>query len=259
VLVSSAMATPRSARPASAAAASSRLRLRTPAHTTSWRQRWFRRRGAGIPSHASDAVVAARLGRTVTIATALITALVGITATVSAAYFTYKTSSQRLAAETEKSATEFLRQQRQAAYTAFAAEAQATADALAETMNLFPPIKSAPPTEEDFNGVYRDLSSHFGKLTAAQLNLELVASEDVCDAATSEQHALVHALQTHIEYAEWWYNIKHQPPPDYRKVRLTDEEIHTLPNTFIFFTRAAREDLSDPTLRKPAKNCPKPR
>jgi hypothetical protein len=123
---------------------------------------------------------------------------------------------------------------------------------------LFPPIKTAPPTEEDFNGVHRDLRSHFGKLTAAQLNLELVASEDVCDAAISEQHALLDAEETHILYAQRSYNTKHQPP-DYRKVWLTDGEIHTLLNKFIVFTRAAREDLSDLTLRKPAKNCPKPR
>jgi len=232
------------------------MRLRIPSRKTRWWQRWFRRTSAGIPSRASDAVVAARLGRTVTIATGLITALVGITGTVTAAALSYKTSAQRLASENEKSATEFLRSQRQTAYTAFAVEANATYDALLDANGLW--FRLDPlPTKEDFHRVEDDVTSHLAKLTAAGLTLDLVASEDVCDAADNEHHALVTENDKFLG-AAWKYlngrNIRDDP---FRSVWMTPADARALGNMFVVFTRAAREDLSDPAFRKPAKNCPK--
>jgi hypothetical protein len=231
------------------------MRLRTPSRTTRWWQRWFRRTSAGIPYHASDAVVAARLARTVTIATALITALVGITGTVTTAALSYKTSAQRLASENEKSATEFLRSQRQAVYTAFAAEAYATVQALVDANFLFLPSRPPPPLE-DFNRVNRDVQSHLEKLNAAGLNLELVASEDVCNAGVNEYRALSNASEQHVRAAGPYVTGEIPPDDRYSKVRMTDKDTDALAKLFKVFTRAAREDLSDPALRKPAKNCP---
>jgi hypothetical protein len=231
------------------------MRLRTPSRTTRWWQRWFRRTSAGIPYHASDAVVAARLGRTVTIATSLFTALVGITGTVTAATLSDKNSARQLASENDRSANEFLRNQRQAAYTAFAAEAYATVQALVDANFLFLPSRP-PPTLEDFSRVNRDVQSHLEKLNSAGLNLELVASDDVCYAGVNEYRALSNASEQHVR-AALPYVTGEKPPDDrYRKVWMTDNDNHALRNMFIVFTRAAREDLSDPALRKPAKNCP---
>jgi hypothetical protein len=202
--------------------------------------------------------VAARLGRTVTIATALITALVGITATVSAAFFTYKTSAERLASETEKSATEFLRQQRQAVYTDFAAEGSAFYSALTDGNKHFPP-NDPPPTLEDFNSVDGDVTGHFRKLAVDDLHLELVASEDVCDAAARVMVAFANAEDEHIGAAWPYVTGKNTPDDDYRKVWMTDKDIEALQVLSSVFIQAAREDLTDPELRKPAKNCPKSR
>jgi hypothetical protein len=194
--------------------------------------------------------VAARLGRTVTIATGLFTALVGITGTVTAATLGYKTSAQQLASEKEKSATEFLRSQRQAAYTAFASEVNATYLALVDANNrLFPP-NEPPPTFEDFDRADRDLESHIEKLASTALNMELVASEDVCDAAKREADALNTALDHHFGAAQPYVTGRKPPDDDYRKISMTEKDVSASAKEFTVFIRAAREDLTESRVEK---------
>lgn len=190
-----------------------------------------------------------------TIATAFFTALVGITGTVTAATLSSNNSARQLASENDRSAAEFLRTQRQAAYTAFSAEAYATVQALGDANFLFLPARPPPPLE-DFNRVNRDVQSHLEKLNAAGLSLELVASDDVCNAGVNEYRALSNASEQHVRAAGPYVTGEIPPDDRYRKVRMTDEDTDALANMFRVFTRAAREDLSDPALRKPAKNCP---
>jgi hypothetical protein len=168
----------------------------------------------------------------------------------------YKISARQLASENDRSATEFLRSQRQAAYTAFAAEANAFFNALSDANLLFRP-DDPPPTLEVFKTADSDVSSHFPKLLSANLNLDLVASEDVCAAALDESHLLSASYNQHVG-AAFPYVDRQKPPDDlYRKIWMTNDDYHGLASAFVAFTRAARDDLSDPALRKPAKNCPR--
>lgn len=174
------MAMPHRVRPVSPVSSNARMRLRTPASKVKWRERWSRRRAAR--AHASERVVTARLARTVTITTALLTTLAGITGTIATAVISYKNAASQLAGEREKSTVEFLRKQRQEAYKDFGSEINATYVALNNANHFFWP-SNPPPTLEDFNRVHDDLSSHAAKLSEDVMNLDLVASEDVCTAA----------------------------------------------------------------------------
>ena len=95
-----------------------------------------------------------------------------------------------------------------------------------------------------------------GKLNSATLNVLLVASEDVCKAATDEENALLaagYALELRIRpYVEG----TRPRDDDYGKPRMTEHDTYPLRKVASAFTRAARQDISDPALRKPAKNCP---
>ena len=189
-----------------------------------------------------------------TIATALITALVGITGTLATAFLSNQNSARQFASETERSATEFLRKQRLAAYTAFASEANDTFHAVQMANLSFPPAGPVPSLDE-FNRVSDDLTSQTAKMVTAALSLELLASDDVCEAAVREVSALNIAADRHVGAAEVY--AKGKPKDDaYRKIWMTDENFTALGKVFQDFTRAAREDLSDTALRAPAKKCP---
>jgi hypothetical protein len=192
----------------------------------------------------------------VTIATALFTALVGMVGTFATAKLSYDSGARQIAGENERSATEFLRKQRQEAYTAFGSEASATYAALVTTNDMFQPALP-PPTFEDFNGVDHDLASHMEKVATAALTLELVASDDVCNAGVREFHALANASDR--RHAAAWPYVTGQKPQDdaYGKAWMTDKDIQALADLMVAYTRAAREDLSDPALRKPGRNCPR--
>jgi len=192
----------------------------------------------------------------VTIATAFFTALVGIVGTFTAANSSYRATVSQQVSENERSSTEFLRSKRQEAYTAFANEATATYQALLDANNLILP-DYALPTLEDFNGVHRDVQSHIEKVSAAFTNLELVASEDVCETADDWEKALLTAANEHVHAALPYVTGRKPRDDDYRKLWMTDKDLYPLFDMFRVFTRAAREDLTDPELRKPAKNCPK--
>ena len=191
-----------------------------------------------------------------TIATALITALVGIIGTVTAATLSNQNSERQFASETERSATEFLRTQRLTAYSAFASEANATYQAVLTANFSFPPDHPPPPVEE-FNRVQQDVLSHIAKMVSAGLSVELLASDNVCEAALRESSALTTAGDRHVGDA--WIYVTGQKPKDdaYRKIMMTDQDFNALQSAFEDFTRAAREDLrSDTALRTQAKKCP---
>jgi hypothetical protein len=190
----------------------------------------------------------------VTIATALITALVGIIGTVAAATLSNNNSERQFRSETDRSTAQFLREQRLVAYTAFANEANNTYQAVLLDNLSFPPAGPVPSLDE-FTRLSDDVLSHTAKMVSAGLNLELLASDEVCEAAIREENALSTAVDRHVNAAEPYAKGK---PIDaaYRKISMTDENGTALGKPFQDFTRAAREDLNEPALRAPAKNCP---
>lgn len=87
------------------------------------------------------------------------------------------------------------------------------------------------------------------------MNLDLVASEDVCTAANRNYTKFIDVANRYAVDAAPY--VEGQKPPDdyYRKIWLTENDLNALQNMTTDFTRAARDDISDPALRKPAKNC----
>jgi hypothetical protein len=103
--------------------------------------------------------------------------------------------------------------------------------------------------------VERDPGDQLNKTYAAALSVELLASDDVCHKAVSEVDALTTAGDEHVRAAAPY--VEGKPVDDnYREIVLTQDEINALAQTFRDFTNSARSDLSDPTVRKPAGNCP---
>jgi hypothetical protein len=190
----------------------------------------------------------------VTIATGLLTAAVGITGNILTTKTSTENSIQQRQSENERSATEFLRKQRQEAYFAFGSEVNATFAALREDSRKFKPF-DPPPTAEDYQTAEGSEMSHFEKMSAAGINLGLVASQDVCDAANREWSALTDASDRHVGAAEPY--AKRQKPPDdgYRKIWITNDELGALQDMMHDFVTAARDDLADLAFRKPARNC----
>lgn len=245
-----------SARPTSSAAESSRLRLRMPPPTprrTRWWQRWFRRFSGRVRADQSDTVANARIARTVTIATGLITAAVGIAGNLMTTDASKENSIQQRQSESERSATEFLRKQRQDAYNTFATQVNATLESIQNASRLVEPFKPLP-TSEEFERAYDHKQSQIVNLSAAGLKVELVASDGVCVAMHSAYVAFVNAGGQHVDAAQRY--VEGKPLDDgYRKVWMTNQENDALLGVLDDFITAAREDLSDLVLRKPAKNC----
>lgn len=136
----------------------------------------------------------------------------------------------------------------------FGSEVNATFAALRDDSRLFGP-SDPPPTFEDFKKADRDQPNHFEKMSLAAVNLGLVASQDVCDAANREWAALIDASDQHVSAARPYVTGQKPPDDDYRKIWITYTHLEVLQNMFKDFVIAAREDLTDLALRGPAKNC----
>ena len=104
-----------------------------------------------------------------TIATALITALVGIIGTLATATLSNTNSARQFRNETERSAAEFLRQQRLTAYTAFASAANDTFHAVQMANLSFPPAGPVPSLDA-FNRISDDVTSQTAKMVTAALS-----------------------------------------------------------------------------------------
>lgn len=216
-------------------------------------QRWLRRFSGRVRADQSDTVANARIARTVTIATGLITAAVGIAGNWLTTDTSTKNSIQQRLSENERSATEFLRKQRQDAYGAFATQVNATLESIQNASGLVLPFKPLP-TSEEFNRAYDHKQSQIVNLSAAGLKVELVASDGVCVAMHSTYDAFVDAGGQHVDAAQPY--VEGKPlDADYRKIWLSEQENDALLGVLDDFITAAREDLSDLVLRKPAKNC----
>jgi hypothetical protein len=220
------------------------MRLRTPsepatavpARKAMWWQRWFRRKT--LRAQPSDVVETARVGRTVTIATALITVLAGAAGTIITATLSYETGARQLASDREKSETDFFRKQRQEAYAAFGAEMNSTFVVLRDGNALISPSKP-PPKLEDFNRQHDDEMRHLAKFSELEINMDLVASEDVCAAAKRNWDAFTDAFGNFD--AAWPYVAEGKPPDDdYRKLWMPYENFHAIQDMVADFTRAAR-------------------
>jgi hypothetical protein len=247
------VAMPRSvARPVSPRSSSARMRLQMPHRKAAkW---WQISRRKAARTHESDVVLTARSGHTVTIATTLITALLGLGGSLITASISRDNNLDQLAAENQRSANESLRKERQDAYTAFGSELNATFSAMVNINSQIDP--SMPPTLEDFDKADSDATSHFQKLNGSDLNVELVASQGVCVVAENGRYRLFDAYKQHIDPA-WPYVTRRKPADDeYRKLQMTQEKIDELRGLFNDFIAAAREDLSGTDLRQPAKHCP---
>lgn len=189
-----------------------------------------------------------------TIATTVVTAGFGMHSNSLTTDSSNKNSAEQRKSESEKSAIEFLRKQRQEAYGAFAVEANETYQALFEAVYLLPddePMSVAA----DFDTKGIDVKSHLKKLNGLALRVALVASEHVCEAANNEFHALFDAA-VRLRAGAQPYVHEGLPVDDgYRKLLSTSKDDQPLQNDSDAFTRAAREDLSDRVLRETAKNC----
>lgn len=208
------------------------------------------------PSKESDVVVTARMGNKVTIATAAITALLGLGGSIATAAVSCQNTGRQLASDREKSTTEFLRNQRRTAYATFAADANTSYLALLDATDSIGP-RIPPPAPEVFDKTSVDLRNHLGDVSVAGFNVELVASEEVCEAASRESRALWDAAGDHFWRA---YAYIHQRKPmdsDYGTISMTVDQINTLRDMFIHFVKVAREDINDSALRPPGKDCPK--
>ncbi len=220
-----------------------------------WWQRRFRKRAVTSPE--SDGVATARLSRTTTIATTAITALLGLGGSIATAAVSCDNTGRQLASDREKSTTEFLRNQRRTAYSAFATEANISYLALLDANNLVGP-KIPLPTPEVFDKTSLDLRNHLGNVNAAAFNVELVASEEVCEAASHENRALWDAAGDHFWRAISYIKNGKSLDSDYATIWMTVDQINKLRDMFIHFIKVAREDVNDSSLRPPGKDCPKP-
>jgi hypothetical protein len=180
--------------------------------------------------------------------------MVGIAGTVATGFLSYRNGVNQIANEREKSATEFLRKERQEAYSAFASEAVTTYLALIDASNsLFAP--ATVPTLEDFTAAVGEAKSHVGKLNVAGLRVQLVASDDACRAIAREMNGLEDAVYRHLTAARP-YVVQRKPPDEaYSKIRITDDDDNALEKLIWDFNEAARVDETDPALRKTSKNC----
>lgn len=203
---------------------------------------------------AGEAVEAARIGRKSTIWTGVLTTLAGIAGVIGTTVASCSISSNTLQSEGQRSATEFLRNQRQTAYAAFANEGYATYDALLAANRLF--VAPEVPSLGAYSGAEADVRAHIDKATSAGLSMQLVSSDAVCEAAVREMNMLGDAGEKHVQAAAPY--VAGKPVDDnYRKVIFTKDDLNSLISTFTAFTREARADLTDPSLRPPAQNCPK--
>ena len=245
------MATPRPARPPRASA---RLRLRTPEPLASPRRHWWPRPFSSDvarvrpKAHESDAVVTARLSRTVTIATALITAVVGIAGTVTTAVLSYETGSRQIATEKERSVEEFLRNQREAAYTAYTDQEIATYKALQAVLAQFPP--GGPNRNRSvFEAKEADFANQYAKLADASEHLRLVASQPVIDAALHLFARYNGCLQRVVDGKK--YLLEDKPVDEaYEKLRLSDADGNEFDSLADAFISAASSELHSTGLQR---------
>jgi hypothetical protein len=128
----------------------------------------------------------ARLGLIGTVVAALIAAVIG---GVVAGVFAYATANRQLTGETERSRAEFLRGQRQTAYSTFLAERWTLFKSEEELFLSFelPPADNSyvvgPETKIQLHAAGEDTSSELLKFNAAQMTIEVIGSPAVVEAS----------------------------------------------------------------------------
>lgn len=230
----------------------------TPANKPKWRRRgWLHREKvslAAIPAE-SDVVLTARIGRTVTIATALITALVGITGTIGSGAWTYLQGSEQLGHDNEKSATEFLRKERLTVYAEFSQHAWRTANSMNELNALFDP-GGQHPSAQDAHDAATKYDDELKTLKDNSPRLDLLAPDRVIFAAADLLHVF-NGYQTGHEAAAWAYSNSHTVADDnnFAGVHMTADEFSDIRNAVTHFDTLASGDLCDPDPRAPLSVC----
>jgi len=196
------------------------------------------------------------MSRQITIATASITALVGVIGTLTAAVLSYETSSGQHAFDKEKSATEFtqaqqksviefIRTQRQTTYAAFWNQAGRTWASLLAASDLLQP--GSPPSPTDYHKAIADFNDQRDKLSDAIVPMLLVATISVEDLA-DKQIRLVDRYIQRIETAEP-YVLREKPLDDtYTAIELTQKDRDDYTNTAVDFSNAAHDELCPPNL-----------
>ncbi|HZA08735.1 hypothetical protein [Mycobacterium sp.] len=207
-----------------------------------------------VPDRAaeSDSVIAARTSRLTTIVTALITAIVGITGTISAAFVSYNNNIKQLTNEKDKLASqithedsksriEFLRQEREKVYADFSEQLGATENSLINLTALFVPT-GPRPTKGTYDKAFADWQTNFAKLATTEVRLRLVASEPVRDVSAEEIATLGKFTQRAVVAGK--YVDGGLPDDDYYKsIPVTRDEACELDSTLYKFETAARADV----------------
>jgi hypothetical protein len=201
-------------------------------------------------------VVTARIGRTVTIATASITALAGITGTITGGAWTYLQGSEQRTHDNEKSATEFLRKERLTVYAQFSQHAWRTANSMIELDALFDPSGQHPSVQEarDAAKKYDDELKALKRDSSPRL--DLLAPDRVIDAAADLLHVF-NGYQNGHEVAVWAYFDSDAAADDsnFAGVHMTVNERSDITNAVTHFDTLASKDLCDPDPREPLSVC----
>jgi hypothetical protein len=141
----------------------------------------LRRRGWFRPKKAaeSDAVLTARMSRQVTIATSLITAMVGITGTITAADISANSAARQVAQEDARA----LRTQIQTAYADFTDQIGAMIGPLSQFIALFEGVRH--PTLNEVDPLYKTIMANSDKLAQASNRVSILASGPAAEAASN--------------------------------------------------------------------------
>jgi hypothetical protein len=205
-----------------------------------WWRRWFRRNTVGARAVQSDAVVAARLGRTVTIATGLITALVGITGTITTAVLSYENAARQLAAENDRSVAEFLRTQRQTTYAAFIDQARTTEKAFVDFSGLF---GRSNPNSSDYAALSTNYFNEYDKFGTSFNRVQLIASRPVRAASHYMMDVVGDDWYHRVEGARAYF-VEGKPADDYYKlIPITQDELNNFGSLGSAFLNAAADEL----------------
>jgi hypothetical protein len=152
------------------------------------------KQGDVVTSQQDPEVRAANITRSATIRASLIVGLIslivgliGIVGILVSGYLSYRVSSKQIQTESERSSSEFLRNQRQTSYSAFANQMTVTMEKLSAFTGLFQPGQ-VPPTSEQFDKADGEYGDNAHKLGESAFAINLIATDPVRKCASAANH-----------------------------------------------------------------------
>ncbi|MFC7450655.1 hypothetical protein [Rhodococcus daqingensis] len=177
---------------------------------------------------------------------AIATAVVAITATISTGLFTYNIGKEQIQGTNERSDREFLRSQRQTAYSAYMKAERDAHRKLYPISDLFDPNADITPSFDQTAGVADEFLAAMKSLADKSLELQLIASRPVIEANMAVA-AEWDSIRTAIIDGMDRLQAGQYDGDTQSDAFVTQEEIERLAWAGFNFAAAARVDLGVPT------------